>query len=515
MVPVVDEREPATLSAALRAHALDHGERLALSAGEVELSYAEVCALVASLGERLARIGAAPGERVAMLGENSVEWVVAFLACLRIGAIAVPLNHRLGPSEIEGQLRQLAPCLVLVSEEVEQAIAAAAGSCGATVRALQHDAARSIWSEPAGRLDGPLPPPDAPALIAFTSGSTGTPKGAVLTHGALAHAARAGAVALGTAEDDSTLVMAPLFHNTGYADQLAHMLVAGGSVDLLPSFGVSAARRALLRRPATYVIAVPGILRLLTLGEDADGMLAACRVAAFGGSPMPEAWIRDLEARWPRLGLYNVYGLTEFTSLSHCLHPQDLAAHGDSVGRPVEGAEQLVVGDGGEALPAGRPGRILVAGPSRMAGYWRAPDRTREVLRGRWLVTGDIGSVTHEGFLRLVGRASEVINRGGEKVSPTQVEAAVNLEPGVIEAGVVGAPHPVFGERVVAFVALEGDSSLDEDAARRHLRAHVADFAIPERFVLVDELPRTAAGKVDRLELRRHAAHALAREPGG
>ena len=512
MVPAVVMGAAPTLSAALRVHADGGNARPALSAGDEELTYAELEALVTSAAGRLARVGAAPGARVALLGENSIAWVVAFLACLRAGAVAVPLNYRLGPAELAEQVRWLEPCVVLTDEDLEEAIASPAAACGAAVRLLGRDAKRSIWSEPSHPLDGPLPPPDSPAVIAFTSGSTGAPKGAVITNGALAHAARAGALAMGTTEDDRTLVMAPLFHNTGYADQLAHMLMVGGSVDLLPAFGVRAARRALLRRPATYVIAVPGILRLLTQGEDADAIFAACRIAAFGGAPMPETWIRDMQLRWPRLGLFNVYGLTEFTSLSHCLQPHDVGTHGDSVGRPVTGAEQLVIGDHGEPLPVGRPGLILLAGPSRMTGYWRAPGRTREALRGRWLVTGDIGSVTADGFLRLIGRASDVINRGGEKVSPAQVEAAVNLQPGVSEAGVVGAPHPVFGERVVAFVALEHGSSLDEDAARRQLRARIADYAIPERFFVVGELPRTAAGKVDRLELRRHAAAALAHE---
>jgi acyl-CoA synthetase (AMP-forming)/AMP-acid ligase II len=502
-----------TISAALRSHAVTRGGAPALAADGEELSYADLARRVQALTGRFVHLGITPGDRVVVLGRNSIDWVLAFLASLELGAIAVPMNHRLSPSEIETQIRRVEPAVVLADADGLDGVALpAAQVCGARLRTLGGGEAaggRSVWAEKGDAVAPDLPPPETPALIAFTSGSTGEPKGAVITHGALAQASRAGALAVGSDASDRTLVMVPLFHNTGFADQLAHMLMVGGAIELLPAFSLRAARRALVERPATYVIAVPGILRLLTESDDADAMFSRCRIACFGGSPMPESWIREMAARWPALGLFNIYGLTEFTSLSHCLAPGDLLGHGDSVGRPVDGAEQRVVGPDGAPLAAGQTGMILVAGPSRMTGYWQAPAQTRAALRGRWLVTGDIGSVSEDGFLRLVGRASDVINRGGEKISPAQVEAAVNLEPAVAEAGVVGAPHPVFGERVVAFVTLAGASTLDEDLTRRHVRERVADYAVPDRFFVVDELPRTAAGKVDRLELRRHARAAF------
>ena len=507
-------RSPLTLSAALRRNASARPAAPAVSAGDEELTYRDLAGLVDALAARHHHLGARPGDRVVLLGLNSVEWVAAFLACLDAGLIAVPVNHRLSPDEVGTQAAHVEPRLVLAGEGMEAPAAAAASRCGAEMRTLDRSGGRdSIWSEPASRGAATAPAPDAPALISFTSGSTGSPKGAVITHGALGHAATAGSNAVGTRAGDRTLVMGPLFHNTGFADQLGQMLVVGGSVDLLPAFGMSATREALLRRPASYLIAVPGILRLLTEHPDGDAMLGACRVACFGGSPMPAHWIRDMAARWPHLGLFNIYGLTEFASISHCLAPRDVLTHADSVGRPVEGAEQRIAGPGGEPLPPGEAGAILLAGPSRMTGYWRDEVRTAEALRGRWLVTGDVGSVDDEGFLRLAGRASEVINRGGEKVSPLQVEAAVTLEPGVAEVGVVGAPHPVFGQRVVAFVTLREAHALDETTVRRRLLARVADYAVPERFFVLDEMPRTAAGKVDRQALRREAESAYAVAP--
>ena len=160
-------------------------------------------------------------------------------------------------------------------------------------------------------------------------------------------------------------------------------------------------------------------------------------------------------------------------------------------------------------MGAGTPGLIEIAGPTRMLRYWDAPEATAAALRGRWLATGDVGTLSADGYLFLAGRASDVINRGGEKISPLQVEAALSLHPQVAEAAVVGAPHPIFGERVVAFVTPRGAAALDDQDVLGALDAHVAQYAIPERLHVLDALPRNAAGKVDRPALRRAAAAAL------
>ena len=273
--------------------------------------------------------------------------------------------------------------------------------------------------------------------------------------------------------------------NTGYADQLATVLMAGGAVDLVPAFSRAAVREALIRRPATYLIAVPGVLRCsprartpTACSPPAGSPHTAARRCRRHGSPSSPPAGRTCGS--PRLPAHRV----------HVAQPRHGARRRpDSLGRPVLGAEQLIVGDDGAPVATGATGHILLAGPSRMTAYWRAPERTREALRGRWLVTGDVGSVARDGLLRLVGRASEVINRGGEKVSPAQVEAAMSAEPAVAEAGVVGAPDPVLGERVVAFVTLRRAASLDPATTRRRLRRTLADYAVPERFVVVDDLP--------------------------
>jgi acyl-CoA synthetase (AMP-forming)/AMP-acid ligase II len=286
-------------------------------------------------------------------------------------------------------------------------------------------------------------------------------------------------------------VLVPLFHNTGFVDGVAHALLLGGAVDVPGDFATAAALDALARRPASFLVAVPSIVRLLVLHGRADDAFARCDVLGYGGASTPPAWRAELAARWPHLRLFDLYGLTELTSLTHALQPEDAAARPGSVGRPVAGIRQRVV-----------DGELWLAGPTRMLGYWRAEAETRRVLAGEWLRTGDLAEIDADGFVRLHGRAAEVINRGGEKIHPIEVEAALAGVAAVAEAAVVGAPHPVFGERVVACVTLRAGADLDEDALRSQLRDRVADYAIPERFLVVEELPRNAAGKVDRALVR-------------
>jgi long-chain acyl-CoA synthetase len=488
---------------AVQAHALATPSATALHQDGQDLTYADLQMLIAALNGRLRHLGVQPGDRVGICGLNSAEWVAAFLACIDTGAIAVPLNYRLSRHELDVQIELLGPRLVLCDNELVDAVEAGVMHAGSTLRTLvrSETGVNSVWHGPSAGAAHAATAPSEPALISFTSGSTGIPKGAVITHEGLAAAASAYTQVMATSSFDRTLVMVPLFHNTGFCDQLTHMLLVGGTVDLLPVFGTSAARAALIRRPSTFLMGVPGILRLLATGPAADAVFSACRIACYGGSPMPEAWIHDIAGRWPGLRLYNSYGLTEFTSVSHLLGPADIPTQAHTVGRPVPGVRQRIIDSDDSDVAADVVGHLLLAGPSRMKEYWRAPALTHDALVGRWLRTGDVGSVSEDGFLTLVGRDSDVINRGGEKVSPLQVEAALSLEPDITEAAVVGAPHAIFGERVVAFVALRGSETLDEEAVRQHLSCQVADYAIPERFMVVDQLPRGATGKVDRRAL--------------
>ena len=317
----IPRTELGTLPDALARWARVQPQAPALAQGGEQLTYRELAAVVEDLAGRLGQAGVVPGERVALVGENTVEWAACFLAALRLGAVVVPLNRRLSPLELGRQIDLCRPRIVAAGE-AERGTLERAGATGSyPTLALERDAeAESVWRLPRGEVDARVSGPDA-ALISFTSGTTGAPKGAVITHDALVRSASSFVPHLETSEADSTLVLVPLFHNTGFADQLTQMLLVGGAVDLLREFETAAALDALAARPASYLIAVPSIFRLLMLHEHADDAFRHCRVAVYGGAPMPTPWIEELARRWPSLRLFNCYGLTEFTSVSHLLAP--------------------------------------------------------------------------------------------------------------------------------------------------------------------------------------------------
>jgi acyl-CoA synthetase (AMP-forming)/AMP-acid ligase II len=478
----------ATLPAALRFWSRATPGAVALRDGDDAWTYRELAEMADGLAGRMQSAGAVPGDRIALLGENRAEWVLAFLGALVAGTVVVPLNTRLPPRELTRQLEVAGPRLLLSSA---MHLATATAATEGPVLAIDRDAPGSVLSLPAMAGRPAEPGPDAPALVSFTSGTTGMPKGAVISHGALAASAAVYARLMGTDDETRTLVIVPLFHNTGFVDQLAHMLVVGGSVDLLREFHVRPAIDALVRRPASYLIGVPSIFRLMMLEPDAGDAFAGCRILAYGGSPMPPGWIRELHARWPALRPYNIYGLTEFTSLSHALEPADAIERAETVGRPVEGVRQQIV-----------DGEVWLAGPTRMLGYLANPAATADVFRGDWLRTGDLGAIDADGFLTLHGRAAEVIVRGGEKIHASQVEGELGALAGVAEAAVVGIPDDVLQERVAACVVPRPGHDFDPEQARAELRDRIADYAVPERILVVDEIPRNANGKIDRALVR-------------
>ncbi|GAB3199077.1 class I adenylate-forming enzyme family protein [Nocardioides hungaricus] len=487
-----------TLPAVVHKWASRRPQGLALRQGERSLTWRQLDKAVQASARALLARGLVAGDRVMLLGENSVEWVVTFLGAQRARIIVAPTNTRLSPAQVAEQARVLDAQAVIFGAELVDLVAEARDAGFACVEvSVLAAAAAELLEDPEGPEGLPFAAAEEPALVSFTSGTTGVPKGATISHGALYEMARSFSTYFQTGPDDTTLVMVPIFHNTGFVDQLAHMILSGGATSLLSRYRTSLAVEELVEHPVTYLAAVPSMLRMLMMHEGADQVFDGIGSIMFGGSPMPGAWTEEVGSRWPHLRLVHAYGLSEFTSVCTFLPPDMVSTKGESVGLPLPGVDVKVMADGRKA-EVRETGEVWISGATRMIGYWRRPDLTSEKFVDRWLRTGDLGYLDDDGYLWLAGRQDDVINRGGEKILPTFVESQIARHASIATASVFAYPDEVLQQRVAAAVELRAGWSFDEDALRLHLAQSMPDYAIPDRWVLYDELPLTASGKVDR-----------------
>lgn len=487
-----------TLGQAVTHWAATRSDSLALRCGADEMTWSELDTAMTRLGAALSARGVGVGDRVVLLGENSLDWVVAFLGCQRAQIVVVPMNTRLAPSQIVTQVGKVDAKVVLhdaglAQPGLQESTGAACVELAELTRSTGDAPVLTDLATVERRSDD-----DVPALISFTSGTTGIPKGAVVSSLALATFARSFSDYFGTGPTDSTLIFVPIFHNTGFADQLSHMIASGGTTSLLRRYRTDDAAAELVANPATFLAAVPSMLRMLMLHRDADAIFRDVRTIMFGGSAIPAAWVDELHRRWPHLELVHAYGLSEFTSVCTML-PSDLAAtKAESAGLPLPGVDLRVVDEQGRDVASGQSGEVWVSGPTRMLGYWNEPALTASKLVGRWLRTGDLGHVDSDGLLWLHGRVDDVINRGGEKIMPTFVESHIARHESVAAACAFGYPDEILRQRVAAAVEVRPGSEFDAREVREFLCAALPDYAIPDRWVVCEHLPLNASGKFDR-----------------
>ena len=497
---VVDR--PATVNARLDALAREQPGRDAVIDGAVRLSHAALAAAARDTAARLAGVGVVPGDRVALLLRNRHEFVVLLRAVLSLGAIAVPLNVRMATPELAQVLGHCGAVVLVHDEVLTQYLPS------------RHDlpALRSVV--PVETLDSLPTAGSAPhhaheddvALLLYTSGTTGVPKGAMLTHFNLVHSCLHFGYCYALTARDRAMLAVPASHVTGVVAMILAPLFAGGSVVVLTRFKAADFLALASAEGMTYTVLVPAMYKLCLMQPDfRDHDLAAWRVGAYGGAPMPQSTIAELEAALPCLSLSNAYGATETTSPTTLMPLQAglTAAHADSVGQPVPCARVRVVGSDGEEVAAGEPGELHISGPMVIPGYWNDPPAAAgSFMDGAWR-SGDVGSMDEHGFVRVFDRLKDLVNRGGYKVYSVEVENALSYHPAVLEAAVVAMPDPVLGEKVHAIVHCREGARPDEASLRAFCAERLADYKLPDRVTFFDEpLPRNAAGKLLKRELR-------------
>ena len=426
------------------------------------LSWRDLEARAAGMARRLSGQSVVAGDVVALLLPNTWGLVAALWGGLALGATVAPLNPLLAADERERILGHLGPTAVIDTAPDEE---------NAPVLTIA-DAA-------------------APGVILYTSGSTGQPKGAILSHAALAVANEswAGPV-MGLAPDDRVLAALPLAHSFGLNGALLAPLLAGVTVVLQERFSPEETLRTIGRH---RVSVFPGVAtmfaRILESTALAGADVSSLRLAVSGAAPCP--W--PLASEWRRrtgVRIVRGYGMTElFRPISYlAAEPADLP---DSIGRAVPGVELRLVAD-----------ELWIRSPAAMDGYLRAPDETAAVLDGGWFKTGDLATISPEGFVSIVGRKRELILRGGYSVVPGEVEATLLGHPAVAEAAVLGVAHAELGEEVAAFVTLRPGAPAPPDELIAFCRARLAGYKYPRRITIVDELPKSATGKILKGKLR-------------
>jgi long-chain acyl-CoA synthetase len=337
------------------------------------------------------------------------------------------------------------------------------------------------------------------AVIIYTSGTTGRSKGAMLTHGNLLHNVESCRQVLSVVDHDRFVVLLPMFHSFMLTVGVLLPIIAGGSMVLVRSLHPPKnILHDIYHREATILPAVPSLFRTLAATPLPPGL--PLRICISGGAPLPVEILRDFNRHMP-LPLIEGYGLSEASPVVSLNPIQGLHKEG-SIGLPIPGVELSVQDEEGRHLPTGATGEICVRGGNVMAGYWNAPEATRQALRQGWLLTGDVGHCDADGYFYITDRKKDMLIVNGINVYPREIEEVLYQIPGVKEAAVVGMPDARRGEQPVAFVAAKDGMSLEEKTILQFVRQKLADYKVPKKVLFMPALPRNATGKVLKTALR-------------
>ncbi|MEU9338339.1 long-chain-fatty-acid--CoA ligase [Streptomyces sp. NPDC048290] len=454
------------------------------------------------------RWGVAPGDRVAHLGPNHPAFLENLFATAALGAVFVPLNTRLSEPELAHMLQDSGAGVLIAGPE--HAATARALRPGALIVGDAYEAALAAAPDrpPAERTVRP----EDPCVIMYTSGTTGTPKGAVLTHGNVHWNSFDVLIDLDLTADDITLVTAPLFHVAALTMTCLPTLLKGGRVVLASRFDPERVLDRIAHDRITFLFGVPTMYaRIAASPRWADADLSALRILLCGGAPVPEALIRTYLDRG--LSFVQGYGMTEATAGVLCLDTEQSREKAGSAGVPHFFTDVRVVGPDLSDVPPGTPGEVVVAGPTVFPGYWGRPDATADAFTDGWFRSGDVAVTDADGYTSLVDRVTDLFISGGENVYPAEVENVLHRHPAVAECAVLGVPDATWGEVGRALVVRHADSTADAAELLAFAAERLGRYKVPRTVEFVDALPRNAAGKVLKAQLRRTAPVAAQKEP--
>lgn len=468
--------------------------RCALRHLDIALTYEELRHLTLQMAGRLQAAGVQPGDRVALLVENSPEYVFSFFAVLALGAAVIPLNPENTAHSVQAVLANCGARGCVLRERTRDRI-----DPGGTLPVLallenRFDTNRDAlagWAAPAPAAPGP----GALAALLYTSGTTGQPKGVMLTHANLLANTASIVEYLALTQDDSTVTVLPFFHSFGNSILLTH-LAAGACVHIENRFTYPAKVVETLQQarptgfsgvPATFYI-------LLHRTNFLHCDWSFLRYISQAGGGMRVETIQRLRQAMPQTAIFIMYGQTEASARLSYLDPAELETRIGSIGKAIPGVEIRIVDAEGRETAPGEVGELTARGANIMAGYWNDPAATAEAVRDGWLYTGDMARRDDDGFLSIVSRKSDFIKSASYRVSPGEVESVIAEMGGIEDVAAIGVPDSLLGEAIAACVVCPADR-FDAEAIRRHCQAELPLFKVPRYILHVAEIPRTASGK--------------------
>ena len=497
----------------LRRVAAARSDAICVFADTGNLSFADLDRASDGLAAALAARGLQPADRMGLLCINGADFVIAYLGILKAGATVVPLNLLLNPREL-GYILADSGARGLIHHHTFDGAASEASAgldLGLRVRigedagsgALSFDALISAGSQrPGGPPSVVADPGESVAAILYTSGTTGHPKGAMLTHCNLLSNAASIAQALEFCPDDRVLVVLPMFHAFAATVGMLAPMVQGCALVPVPRFDPKAVTQAIATHGATIFLGVPSMYQvLLRLDDAALPAWGGVRVCVSGGAAMPAAVMAAFEARFG-VPVLEGDGPTECSPVT-CVNPLVGVRKPGSVGLAVPGVAMCILDADGRAVADDIPGEVCVCGPNVMKGYFNLPEATAAAFFGDWFRTGDLGTRDADGYFYLVDRIKDLIIVNGMNVYPRVIEEVLYAHPGVMEVAVVGDPDSRHGEVAVAHLALKPDVAVSVAQLRDWCRGRLGRHELPRRYVFHEALPRNAAGKVLKRELRR------------
>jgi len=496
-------------------YARSYPDQQCLSLGDKQLSYSEFDNQVNRLANAMLALGIGDGQRIAILGENSIEHAISLFAASKTGAVAVPLNYRLAPAELAYVINDAEAKLLVVLDSALEQLQALRPHLGAGVNIVSAAAEDQLhWSQWLLQYEPTAPQlnidRDAPFLQLYTSGTTGKPKGVVLSQGNLINTMMLGTMAAANRPNigSAAIIIAPMFH-IGGSGSLVGTLMNGQQVIIHETFDPIKFLDDIEAHPVESMFMVPAMMQfILQIPGIENRDFSRIKQIAYGASPISETLLKQAMAVF-KCDFSQLYGMTETTGFATILvqndHSKALQNQPGllrSCGRPNIGAAIKLMDEDGKELAPGGIGEIWIKSGSNMLSYFNLEDATAKNLTDGWVHTGDAGYMDEAGYLYLKDRIKDMVVSGGENIYPTEVENALVKHPSIADVAVIGVPDEKFGEALLAVVVLAPEQSLSIDEIVEFCRDKIAGYKIPRQLKIIDLLPRNPSGKLLKKELR-------------